>query len=89
MLLLPLPAHTTTTVPTLRLPEGYHPTPDPWSTLKRYTGRTLDRLIGYTWWLLTLLGAGSAVLGLGNLVLSLGAWRWWTIRSSAQEVFLP
>ena len=91
VLLLPPPARATTSVPTIRLPEGYKPTPDPWSTVKRYTGRTLDRLIGYTWWLLTMLGAGSAIFGLGNLFLSLGMWRWWSARpvGPEQEVLLP
>ena len=89
VLLLPPPAHTTTSVPVIRLPEGYRPTPDPWANVKKYTGRTLDRIIGYTWWLLTMLGAGSAIFGLGNVFLSLGAYRWWRMRSAEQEVLLP
>ncbi|RPD66378.1 skeletal muscle/kidney enriched inositol 5-phosphatase [Lentinus tigrinus ALCF2SS1-7] len=88
VLLLPPPVHTTS-VPVLQLPEGYHPTPDPWANVKKYTGRVLDRLIGYTWWLLTMFGAGSAILGIGNLFLSLGAYRWWRVRSAEQEVLLP
>lgn len=90
LLLLPPPVKTTTTVPVLRLPEGYHPTPDPWTLLKKYSGRALGRVIGYTWWLLYLLGAGSALFGLGNLLLSLGAWRWWrAAQTGDQEVLLP
>ena len=89
MLLLPSPASTPTTVPILRLPEGYHPIPDRWTALKKYSGRTLDRIVGYTWWLLTVLGAGSALFGLGNLLLSLGAWRWWQARAEEQDVLLP
>ncbi|TFK86038.1 skeletal muscle/kidney enriched inositol 5-phosphatase [Polyporus arcularius HHB13444] len=89
VLLLPSPAHNTASVPVLRLPEGYHPIPDPWTNVKKYTGRTLDRLVGYTWWLLTLLGAGSAIFGIGNLFLSIGAYRWWTVRSADQELLLP
>ena len=78
VLLLPPPAPTTTTtVPVLRLPENFQPTPDSWSVTKRYTGRTLDRLVGYCWWLLTVLGAGSVLLGVGNLFFSIGVWRWW------------
>ncbi|OSD08609.1 DNase I-like protein [Trametes coccinea BRFM310] len=78
------------TVPTLRLPEGFQPKPDPWATAKRYTGRAIDRLVGYCWWLLTMLGAGSALVGLGNLVVSLGFWRWWCRgRAQGQDVLLP
>ncbi|KAI0372908.1 DNase I-like protein [Pilatotrama ljubarskyi] len=89
LLLLPPPTRANATVPVLRLPEGYRPKPDPWANAKKYTGRTLDRLIGYCWWLLTMLGAGSAVVGLGNLVVSLGFWRWWQARSPEQELLLP
>ncbi|KAI0664634.1 Endonuclease/exonuclease/phosphatase [Cubamyces menziesii] len=78
-------------IPLLRLPSDFHPTPDPWARAKRYTGRTLDRLVGYCWWLLTMLGAGSALVGLGQLVLSLGVWRWWRAREAGvgQDVLLP
>jgi hypothetical protein len=51
--------------------------PDPYATLKKYTGRTLDRIIGYIWWLLTFIGAGSSAFGLGNFVLGMGMWTWW------------
>ena len=77
LLLLPPPAPTTTSVPVIHLPEGYHPTPDPLATLKKLIGRTLDRIVGYTWWLLTLLGAGHLAFGVGNVLLSVGLWRWW------------
>ncbi|KAI0748589.1 Endonuclease/exonuclease/phosphatase [Daedaleopsis nitida] len=85
------PSTPTATVPLLQLPDGYRPAPDPWTTAKRYTGRTLDRVVGYAWWLLTLLGAGSALFGLGNVFLSLGLWRWWDWRARAGdgEVRLP
>ncbi|KAK7020470.1 hypothetical protein R3P38DRAFT_3272467 [Favolaschia claudopus] len=53
------------------------PAPSRHATLKRYTGRILDRVVGRVWWLLTLLGAGSAVIGLFNFVVGLGAWGWW------------
>lgn len=77
-------------MPVLSLPEGYHPTPDPWAHAKRYTGRTFDRLIGYCWWLLTMLGAGSALMGLGNLLVSLGFWRWWrATQGPEQDLLLP
>ena len=65
------------TPPMLKLPISYRPQPDPYATLKRYIGRSFDRLIGYCWWLLTVLGAGSAIFGAGNFVLGLGFWSWW------------
>ncbi|OBZ69353.1 Inositol polyphosphate 5-phosphatase OCRL-1 [Grifola frondosa] len=78
LLRLPPPATSSSpTPPVLLLPPGYTPTPDPYANLKRYTGRTLDRIIGYCWWFLTLIGAGSAVLGIGNILVSIGVWRWW------------
>ncbi|KAJ7940451.1 inositol polyphosphate phosphatase [Mycena leptocephala] len=83
LLLLPAPPTPspstlpTSAPPVLRLPASYTPTPDPHANLKRYTGRVLDRAIGRVWWLLTLLGAGSAVVGIFNFVLGLGAWGWW------------
>jgi hypothetical protein len=84
LLLLPTPSlssastSTSSTPPVLRLPAHYTPTPDPRATLKRYTGRILDRVIGRVWWLLTLLGAGSVLVGMFNFVLGLGAWGWWS-----------
>ncbi|KAH7929730.1 DNase I-like protein [Leucogyrophana mollusca] len=76
--LLALPPSTaSSTPPLLRLPPGFNPTPDPRAVLKRYAGRTLDRTIGYAWWFLTLVGAGSAVVGVFNFLLSFAAWRWW------------
>ncbi|KAJ7271963.1 inositol polyphosphate phosphatase [Mycena haematopus] len=81
LLLVPSPSlsqSTPPTPPTLRLRALYTPVPDPHATLKRYTGRVLDRAIGRVWWLLTLLGAGSALVGMFNFVLGLGAWGWWS-----------
>lgn len=87
MLLLPPPVPATSDesefsetegrTPTLKLPSAYVPTPDPLATLKRYIGRMLDRIIGYIWALLTLLGAGSAVVGIFNFFCGYAAWRWW------------
>lgn len=65
--------------PMLQLPSSYTPTPDPRATLKRYTGRTLDRIIGSIWWLLAVVGAGSAIVGIFNFFLGLAAWRWWRV----------
>jgi hypothetical protein len=45
----------------------------------------LDRIIGIIWWLFTLLGAGSSIIGVFNFFLTLGAWRWWKIRPPTQE----
>lgn len=68
----------------LRLPATYAPTPDPRATLKRYTGRLLDRLIGYVWWLIALCGAGSTVVGVFNFLVGIGAWGWWSRRTSGE-----
>lgn len=68
--------------PTLRLPVHFRPRPDPYANVKRYLGRTLDRLVGYCWWLVVCLGAGSSVLGIGNFLVGLGVWSWWRTRPS-------
>lgn len=75
LLLLP-PSSPRDHIPLIHLPEDYKPTPDPLASVKRYTGRVLDRLVGYVWWLLVLLGAGSTAVGLFNFVVGLGVWRW-------------
>ncbi|PSR83097.1 hypothetical protein PHLCEN_2v5901 [Hermanssonia centrifuga] len=83
VLLLPPPLPNTSSTPhVLKLPTTYTPHPDPYTPLKKYTGRVLDRSIGYCWWLLTVFGAGSAVFGIGNFILSLGMWGWWKTRPS-------
>lgn len=69
--------------PRLRLPAAFTPAPDPRWALKRYTGRTLDRLVGLVWSLLWLIGFGNAALGMGNFVLGLTAWRWVNERSAS------
>ncbi|KAI6132129.1 inositol polyphosphate phosphatase [Pisolithus croceorrhizus] len=63
--------------PTLTLPSAYIPAPDPLATLKRYIGRMLDRIIGYIWAFLTLIGAGSTVVGVFNFFCGYAAWQWW------------
>ncbi|KAH6918426.1 skeletal muscle/kidney enriched inositol 5-phosphatase [Coprinopsis sp. MPI-PUGE-AT-0042] len=74
------------TTPLLRLPPTFKPTPDPNVTLKKYSGRVLDRLVGTIWWCLTLLGAGSGVVGLFNFAVGLGAFTWWTGRVGGSDV---
>lgn len=88
MSLLLLPARAANTppeTPLLKLPDVYRPTPDPQAVVKRYTGRVLDRVVGIIWWMLTLLGAGSGIIGMFNFLIGLGALRWWkgTPRSEA------
>ncbi|KAF9246165.1 Endonuclease/exonuclease/phosphatase [Melanogaster broomeanus] len=86
LLLPPPPASTSASTPPtwesspplLRLPKSYTPTPDPYALLKKYTGRALDRIIGYTWWFLTTIGAGSAIVGIFNFFFSYAAWKWWS-----------
>ena len=76
LLLLP-PVQFSPTLPMISLPSNYKPRPDPHTVIKRYTGKILDRVIGVAWWLITLLGAGSGVVGLFNFLVGWGAWRWW------------
>jgi hypothetical protein len=85
MLLLPPPSPSTlalSTPPTIHLPKYYSPAPDPLAALKRYTGRTLDRIIGICWWILVLLGGGFGIVGVINFFLGIGAWTWWRSRYS-------
>lgn len=53
------------------------PRPDPAWHLKRYAGRFLGRVVGALWSLLVLIGLGSSVLGVFNvLLLGYAARRW-------------
>lgn len=61
----------------VRLPSTYIPTPDPCANIKRYVGRSLDRIVGIFWYTLVLLGAGSGVVGIFNFIVGIGAWTWW------------
>ncbi|KAJ2920889.1 hypothetical protein H1R20_g16202, partial [Candolleomyces eurysporus] len=50
LLLLPPPDTTSSKIiPKLTLPSSYHPAPDPNASVKRWTGRLLDRFIGVIW----------------------------------------
>lgn len=87
MLLLPSPlrpalAEAPTKPPMLRLPSTYSPTPDPFATAKKYTGRALDRVIGICWYVLVILGAGSWAVGIFNFLVGVGAWTWWKVKES-------
>ncbi|KAG7447983.1 inositol polyphosphate phosphatase [Guyanagaster necrorhizus] len=77
---------TSPTPPTLRLRSYYSPTPDPLATYKRYTGRVFDRVIGIIWWIFTLFGAGSAIVGIFNFFFGIGAWSWWRSTPSNSSV---
>ncbi|KAF9482797.1 inositol polyphosphate phosphatase [Pholiota conissans] len=81
LLLLPSrPVEASSSIPIIHLPPSYQPKPDPQANLKRYIGRVFDRIIGIIWWLLTLLGAGSGIIGIFNFFLGLSAWTWWKIK---------
>ena len=54
--------------------------------VKRYTGRTVDRLVGLVWSLLWLVGLGNAAVGMANFVFGLLAWRWMNSRSQAGAI---
>jgi len=49
----------------------------PYSSLKSTIGRVLDRILGYFLSILTLLGAGSMMIGVGNFVLGMGVLTFW------------
>ncbi|KAF8136748.1 Endonuclease/exonuclease/phosphatase [Boletus edulis] len=51
------------TPPCLHLPSTYTPTPDPLATIKKYTGRILDRI-------------GSTVVGIFNFLCVYASWKW-------------
>lgn len=90
VLLLPPPSEPispSSTPPTIRLPTRYRPQPDPWANVKKYTGRTLDRIIGYAWWLLHLLLPGPAFIG----ILGFGIWNWlrWKSPDPKPDPLLP
>ncbi|KAH9981322.1 skeletal muscle/kidney enriched inositol 5-phosphatase [Lactifluus volemus] len=64
-------------IPLLSLPPNFTPRSDPFAQIKRYTGRVLDRIIGFVWWLIVVIGAGNPAVGIGNFILGLGAWTLW------------
>ena len=79
LLLLPSPSTSATLggIPVLKLPAGFNPAPMPYASLKSAIGRILDRILGYVLSMLTLLGAGSAMIGIGNVVLGMSLLTFW------------
>ena len=79
LLLLPPPSTSVTPqeIPVLKLPAGFKPVPTPHAFLKSTIGKILDRILGYVLSILTLLGAGSAIVGIGNVVLGMGVLAFW------------
>ena len=71
------------TLPKLQVTDPALLTPDSYWILKRYTGRILDRIVGYTWSFFWFLGLGNAVLGIVNFILGLAAWRWLGVTNTA------
>ncbi|KAF8275049.1 inositol polyphosphate phosphatase [Lactarius quietus] len=64
-------------VPLLSLPLGFTPKPDPFAGIKKYTGRVIDRIVGFVWWLLVIFGVGHVLVGIGNVTVSFGIYIWW------------
>ncbi|KAI0301999.1 inositol polyphosphate phosphatase [Russula brevipes] len=80
LLLLPSPTHAPqfeNTIPLLSLPHYFTPKRDRLAWIKKYIGRLLDRIIGFAWWALVLIGAGHTAVGICNFILGIGAWTWW------------
>jgi hypothetical protein len=71
-----------TEIPILKLPANFKPVLIPYASLKSVIGRTLDRILGYILSLLTLLGAGSTMIGVGNFVLGMGMLTFWRKNAS-------
>lgn len=74
-----VPTIASTTVPLLSHPRQY--SPDPYAVLKRYTGKSLGRVLGLFWCICVMLGLGNAAFGLANTLLSIGAMTWWRKRT--------
>ncbi|KAF8921093.1 Endonuclease/exonuclease/phosphatase [Mucidula mucida] len=77
VLTLPRTPSSSSSIPVLQLPFDYKPVADSWANYKRYSGRVVDRVVGVIWWVLSLIGAGSVVVGIFNFFLGLGALNWW------------
>lgn len=79
LLLLPPPSTSVTPeeIPVLKLPENFKPAIIPYASLKSVIGRILERILGYVLSILTLLGAGSIAIGMGNFILGLSVLTFW------------
>ena len=84
---LPSPSHTSASpniAPTLSQPPPPHPnwpspTPHEILTVQRLIGSTLDKLIGWPWCVLVLLGYGNARTGMGVGAFAAMVWGiWWS-----------
>ncbi|EJD02382.1 DNase I-like protein [Fomitiporia mediterranea MF3/22] len=63
-------------IPRIALPATFTPQPDPYWIVKRYMGRTLDRIVGGLWTLFWLVGLGNVAFGMVNFLVGVLAWRW-------------
>lgn len=79
LLLLPPPSTSVTPdeIPVLKLPANFKPVIIPYASLKSVLGRILDRMLGYVLSILTLLNAGSTVIGIGSFILGLSVLTFW------------
>lgn len=77
------PSTLRTSPPTVQLPSSFTPSPDRLWVLKRYIGRSFDRIIGLLWTVLWLIGLGNAVAGMASFVFGILAWRWMSTRSQS------
>lgn len=76
--LLLLPPHTaSSSIRLLQLPPDFKPSLVRYRRIKRLIGRLLDRIIGLTWWLFAVFGAGSFMVGFFNILVTFGCWSWW------------
>lgn len=51
-------------------------TPDPYASIKRWTGKYTGRVVGFIWYLFVLVGLGNTAIGVGNVIIGLGMWGW-------------
>lgn len=70
-------------IPILKLSADFKPVPVPYVSLKSAIGGILDRILGYVLLMLTLFGAGSAMVGVGNFVLGMGVLTLWKRNAGA------
>jgi len=75
------PSTPRTSPPIVQLPSTFTPKPDRLWVLKRYLGRTFDRIIGVLWTVLWLIGLGNAAAGMASFVFGILAWRWMNARN--------